>query len=78
MIYSYTQQTVVAAKSYNIKVPSQMSLIECLVFKAAEINMSHSLLNINVNINSFYKGGVLQIIWQWRPKWNMLSPSPIP
>ena len=77
MIYSYIQQTAVAAKSYNIKVPSQMSLIDCLVFKAAEINMSHSLLNI-VNIISFYKGGVLQITWQWRPKWNMLSPSPIP
>ena len=33
MIYTYIQQGVLATKSSHIKVPSQVSLIDCLVFK---------------------------------------------
>ena len=60
MIYTYIQQGVLATKSSHIKVPGQVSLINSLIFKQQK-TMSHSLLNIVINI-SFYKGGVLQII----------------
>ena len=33
MIYTYIQEGVLATKSSHIKVPSQVSLIDCLVFK---------------------------------------------
>ena len=40
MICTYIQQTVLATKSSHIKVPSQVSLIDCLVFKQQKKNTS--------------------------------------
>ena len=37
MINKYIQQTVLATKSSHIKVPSQVSLIDCLIFKQQKI-----------------------------------------
>ena len=33
MLYTYVQQTVLATKSSHIKIPGQVSLNDCLVFK---------------------------------------------
>ena len=43
MINKYIQQTVLATKSSHIKVPSQVSLIDCLIFKQQKtMSMGHT------------------------------------
>ena len=45
MICRYIEQTVLPTKSSLIRVPSQVSLIDCLVFKLRKNNMSMGMGN---------------------------------